>query len=153
MSGMADGNEAGRRRAAQQQVAVDVLGRGGSYGDAGEEADVDRRTIGRWMQDAAFRRRVAARRDAWVAEISGQLVAAGPDAVTVLIQESRIGERSADRVRAATALLHQAARFRRDHDLEERLRALEEKLGLSDTGPEQPAEDPDLSDPSTGEEH
>jgi hypothetical protein len=131
-----NGGEVADRRAARQQIAVHVLGRGGSYGDAGEEAEVDRRTIGRWMRDPEFRRRVQERREEWVAEIAGQLVAAGPDAVTVLVQESRIAPLASDRIRAATALLSHSQRFRRDHGFHERLRAIEEDLGLVGSGDE-----------------
>jgi hypothetical protein len=54
-------------------------------------------------------------------------------------REMTLGERSADRVRAAALSLTLAARFRREHEIEMRLRAVEERLGLV-TGTN-PAED------------
>jgi hypothetical protein len=123
-------NEAAERRGAQQRIAAEVLGHGGSYREAGERAGVDARTIQRWMRDPLLRARVSEQWDAWVDEVRGQLEAAGPEAVTVLRAECRDAPRSADRVRAATALLSYSQRFRREHEFEARLQTLEERLGI-----------------------
>ena len=82
------------------------------------------------MRDPVFRARVSEQWDRWVDEVRGQLEAAGPEAVAVLRAECRDGPRSADRVRAATALLSYAQRARREHEFEARLRTLEERLGI-----------------------
>jgi hypothetical protein len=63
--------------------------------------------------------------------LSGQLIGAAMGATDVIRREMTLGERSADRVRAAGLALTLAARFRREHELELRLRAVEERLGIT----------------------
>ena len=101
MSSGTDETESSRRRAAQQQIALEALAEGASYAHAGQAAGVDRRTIGRWMTDPDFSRRVSERRNECVAQITGELVAAGPDAVLAIRRELADADRPADRLRAA----------------------------------------------------
>ena len=74
------------------------------------------------MSDPAFARRVSERRAEWTSQITGELVAAGPDAVLAIRRELADAERSADRLRAAGMLLALAHRFREQYELDERLR-------------------------------
>jgi hypothetical protein len=128
--------ESALRRAAQQEVAVEVLGEGRSYQHAAQSAGVDRRTVTRWMADPSFARRVSERRGEWINQITGELVAAGPDAVLAIRRELVDAERPADRLRAAALLLTLAHRFREQHELSDRLRELEARLGLIDANDE-----------------
>jgi hypothetical protein len=141
VSTIAPDGEAARRRASQQEIAVEVLGEGASYAHAGQAAGVDRRTITRWMADSAFSRRVSERRNEWVSQVTGELVASGPDAVLAIRRELVDAERPSDRLRAATMLLTLGHRFREQYELNNRIRLIEERLGLdrsTDTGAEPP---------------
>jgi hypothetical protein len=59
--------------------------------------------------------------------------------VAVLREEARSGQRSADRVRASVALLNYTQRFQREQRFEQRLRAVEERLGIAEPGVGPPA--------------
>jgi hypothetical protein len=119
------------RQAAEKRVVVAALGRNLDYGEAAALAGVSERTIGRWRrEDPAFDAAIREQRERWVNEIVGDLAVAGREAVAVLRFEARFGERSADRVRASVAVLHEGQRFRREVDFEVRMRAIEERLGL-----------------------
>jgi len=122
--------EAARRRADRDERIKEALSVGLSYTDTSEEVGVSVRTIARLMSDAEFAADVWERRSARMAQLSGQLIGAALGAVDVIRREMTLGERSADRVRAAALSLTLAARFRREHELELRLRAVEERLGL-----------------------
>jgi hypothetical protein len=120
-----------RRQAAQKKIIVAGLARGLTFDEAGELAGVVARTIGRWRkEDPVFDQAIVAERETWVAEIVGGLAVAGIEALNILRFEARFGERSADRVRAAVALLNQGQRFRREANYEVRMRKVEERLGL-----------------------
>jgi hypothetical protein len=123
-------NESESRRAALDEILIAELARGRTYEEAGATADCSARTVGRRMRDPAFRRLVWERRSEWASEITGQLIERSGDAVDIVYEEARTAERSADRIRAATMLLNLGHRFRQAYELEERLRAVEEQLGL-----------------------
>jgi transposase-like protein len=93
--------EAEDRRAAQQQVVVELLAQGSSYADVAQEVGITSRTIPRWMADGEFRRRVSDRRGEILGEVTGQLVASAHDVVGQLRVEVFGAERSSDRIRAA----------------------------------------------------
>jgi hypothetical protein len=123
--------ESARRRAASQEIAIEVLGKGGSYGHAGQAARKDPRTIGRWMTDPVFAARVSERRAEWVSQIAGELTASGPDAVMAIRREMVDAPRPSDRLRAAALLLTLGHRFREQYELDQRLRKVETRVGLS----------------------
>jgi hypothetical protein len=119
------------RQAAAKRIVIAALGRNLEYGEAAALAGVSERTIGRWRkEDRAFDEAIREQRERWVNAIVGDLAVAGREAVAVLRFEARFGERSADRVRASVAVLHEGQRFRREVDFEVRMRAIEERLGL-----------------------
>jgi hypothetical protein len=134
--------EATRRRAGEQDVAVELLAQGVSYAHTGQQVGRDERTIGRWMTDPGFAARVAERRTAWMSQVVGELVAAAPDAVLAIRRELAEAVRPADRLKAAALLLTYAQKFREHHEHDRRLRELEQLLGLLPRAAVQPAEEP-----------
>ena len=137
----ARGSELARRRVASQEIAIEILGAGGSYAHAGQGAGRDRRTVGRWMTDPAFAARVSERRAEWVSQIAGELVAAGPDAVLAIRREVVDAQRSSDRLKAAALLLTLGHRFREQNELDQRLRNVEVLVGLAPDNAISPADE------------
>lgn len=99
-------NERESRRDALDEVVINELARGRTYEEAATAAGWSSRTVARRMRDPQFRRRVSELRSVWVSELSGRLVDSGSTAIDVIVQECRIAERSADRLRAAGMLLN-----------------------------------------------
>jgi hypothetical protein len=128
-------NEAVLRRRALDELLVQELARGATYKQAGAAGRCSARTVARRMQEPAFRRRVVELRAARVSELVGRLLEAGSEAIEAILDECRNPERGADRLRAAGMLLTLGLRFRQTHELEERLRLVEERLGLVDPEP------------------
>jgi transposase len=125
-----DQGTSAQRRDAQDDVLIEALAHGLSYRDAGERAGVTSRTVQRRMDTPEFRARVSSRLTEVTSATTGRLTHAAEQAIDTLVEELRNGERSADRVRAASQLLGFGIRFRREHELEARLREVEARLGL-----------------------
>jgi hypothetical protein len=128
-------SEPQERRAAQDEILVGALASGLSYSEAGAQAGVVSRTVARRLEDPQFASRVSRRRAELVSTVAGRLAGAAAEAVATVLHELREAERSADRLRAASLLLSQVLRFRRDEELEARLRLVEERLGLGTAEP------------------
>jgi hypothetical protein len=126
--------EADDRRRVQDDLLIVALARGLSSERAGEVAGVSGRTVRRRMRDPGFGRRVREVRDQWVDRVTGQLIGGASDAVNTIVVECRDGERSADRLRAASLLLGLGLRYRQAAELEARVRELETRLGLTTDG-------------------
>src|SRR5436190_10426711 len=127
--------ESGRRRADRDERIKEAIALGLTYAEVAQEVTgVSVRTIARLMSDQGFASDVWQRRAERMSALSGQLIGAAMGATDVIRREMALGERSADRVRAAGLALTLAARFRREHELELRLRAVEERLGLTASG-------------------
>jgi len=95
---------------AKQQKALDALLRGCTQEAAAHAAGVNRRTLGRWMsQNAAFQRALAEN---------------ACDALARALQ----GEAQPAQVRAADVVLARLMPLRELVEIEERLKALEEKI-------------------------
>ncbi len=116
--------EADRRRTHQDEVIVAALASGRSYEDAGAAAEVSARTVRRRMAEPAFATAVSARRGERVAAVTGQLVAAGGDAIAV-ITDCLGSERDSVRLRAAHLLLSLGVQLRGATELEQRITELE----------------------------
>ena len=110
-------SEAEARRQDQDEIVIDALARGLSYGRAGELAGVSPRTVRRRMADEAFAREVRTRRTERVSAVTGQLVTASEEAVGVLMQ-CLGAEKDGVRIRAATLLLQHSERYRAQSDLQ-----------------------------------
>jgi transcriptional regulator with XRE-family HTH domain len=126
---MSEGDD---RRAVEQELAAELLASGLSYGEVAEELGRTARTIGRWMADPKFRRSVSERRTQRLAEVTGRLAMSAPDVVGQVRYEVFEAESSADRVRAAGLFMRLLMQLRRDAELEDRLGAVERRLGLLD---------------------
>jgi hypothetical protein len=124
-------SEAAERRAALDEVLISELARGLPYEDAGRSVGWSGRTVARRMGDAGFRRRVSELRGEWVAQHAGRLVDYAGDAIEAIRDEVMTAERTADRLKAASLLLTACLRFRQNHELDERLRLIEDRLGLT----------------------
>ena len=125
-------NEAADRRDAQNDIIKSALANGASYSEAGALAGVDARTVQRRMTDPSFRATVSKHRTDMVSQLTGRLVAGSGDALEVIAREMRQGQRSADRIRAASLYLTLSLRFHDQSNLEARMRKVEHQLGLSD---------------------
>jgi hypothetical protein len=105
-----------------------ALAAGQTARDAARSAGVGERTATRRLADPAFRRRVEALRADLVRQAAGRLVEGMTQAADTL--RSLLEARSeAVRLGAARTILELAPRLREAAELEERLRALEERLG------------------------
>lgn len=122
--------ESAARRAAQQELVIEALARGANYTKAGKLAGVAAKTVQRWMRDAAFTRRLSDRRGDRLSEVTGLLLDATTDAVTVIRRECVQAEKASDRIRAAALLLTLSTRMRDKLDVEARLAEVEAFIGL-----------------------
>jgi hypothetical protein len=120
------------RRAAEQELAAELLATGLSYGEVAEELGRTSRTIGRWMANPKFRRLVSEQRAQRLAEVTGRLAMSALEVVGQVRYEVFDGESSADRIRAAGVYMKLLMQLRRDAELEDRLREAERRLGLHD---------------------
>jgi hypothetical protein len=124
-------SEAQRRRAGRERLVVESLATGATYGAAAATAGIGRRTVARWMEDGEFRRRVSARRGEVTTEVVGRLVASSHEAIDAIRAELQNGERSGDRLRAASLLLSLGLRFREQHELEQRVQDVEDRISAA----------------------
>lgn len=112
------------RRDDQDELLVAALAAGRRYAEAADVAGVSERTVRRRMSDADFARAVSVRRGELVGALTGQLVSAGQDAITVL-QGCLHSDNAAAQIRAAHLLLTLGSQLRHTHELEQRIAALE----------------------------
>lgn len=121
-------------RERQDELLRSALATGATYAAAGTVAGVSERTVRRRMGDPQFAAEVSVRRGEQVATVTGQLVAAGTDAVEVL-RDCLRSDTDSVRLRAAHLILTVGAQLRHAHELEERLGALETcALSFADGG-------------------
>lgn len=125
----AGSGESAARRAVQQELVLEALAAGESYGQAGARAGVTGKTVQRWMRDPGFSRQLSDRRGARLSEVTGLLLDATTDAVRVIRQECQHAEKASDRLRAAALLLSMATRMREKLDVEARVAEIEVFLG------------------------
>ncbi len=90
-------------------------------------ARVSARTVRRRMADEEFARRVSTGRGEWVSAVTGRLTEVAFEAVDTL-RRGLSADRPVDQIRAAHEILVLGLRYRTDHELEGRLRALEQRL-------------------------
>lgn len=112
---------------AQDELIVAALASGATYPEAAGLASTSPRTVRRRMADEAFARRVSTARGELVAAVTGRLTDVAFEAVDTL-RHGLNAEKSVDQIRAAHEILVLGLRYRTDHELEGRLRALEQQL-------------------------
>jgi len=113
---------------ARQQKALDALLRGCTQEAAAREAGVSRRTLGRWLtQNVAFQRALRDAEQEALKRIHRRLAALAECACDALARALQ-GEAGAAQVRAADIVLARLMPLRELVEIEERLKALEEKV-------------------------
>lgn len=115
------------RRAARDDLLVELLATGRSYEEAAAVAHCSGRTVARRMSDEAFRDRVTQRRGRLVAEITGQLTDIATQAVAAM-RDALADEDPAVRLRAAQMALSHLSRFHHQTDLEDLSRQILARL-------------------------
>ncbi len=107
------------------------LAGGASWERAATVCGCSKRTIARRLKDPKFRSELDDARGQLFESAFSRLVAAGQAAAGTLISLLSRDTPAAVRLGASRTLLESSCRFRETHELEERLRALEERLGKS----------------------
>ena len=110
---------------AKQELAALSLAAGASIRAAAKNAEAGERTLHTWLDDPAFKARVAQLR----AEILDQAVgglAVGTSKATATLLKLLDDESAGIRLRAAQAVLDSAIRFRDAAEMDARLQALED---------------------------
>ena len=102
---------------------------GGATQDHAAAVGCSRRTIVRKLQDPAFLIQLDEARTQLFAAAFNRIVAAGQVAAGTLISLLSRETPAAVRLGAARTLLEASVKFRAENELEQRLRALEDKLG------------------------
>lgn len=113
----------------RDSLLIAQLAGGATQEHAATAVGCSRRTVARKLQDPKFCGQLdEARRQLFEAAF-GRIVAAGQAAAGTLISLLARETPSATRLGAARTLLEASCKFREQHEVEERLRALEERLG------------------------
>lgn len=108
-------------------AAVLALASGETVAAAARKAGVTERTVYRWRQDDAFRREVDQARAEMFSRALGCMAEGAASAALVLRQLCLKAKSENVKLGAARALLEQGPKLRESVELEERLRALEER--------------------------
>ena len=101
---------------------------------AARQCGLSIRTVYRRLAEADFRRRLQALRSDMVSRTAGTLTAAATEAVRTLLELLKTPVSDAVRLGAARSVLEMGLKVREAADLEERLAALEQQLGVAEAG-------------------
>jgi hypothetical protein len=127
----AEGTEAERRRAAKKAQALILLGEGKHYPEVAATVGIGKRTLAKWLaDDEEFRRALSELRVAKTSELTSRMVSSAAGVVDMIHREAFEGERSADRIRAGGLYVQLTIRLHHEADVEQRVRRVEERLGL-----------------------
>jgi hypothetical protein len=119
------------------RTLLQALACGATVENAARKAGVGERTVYRRLADTAFRERLNQERLDLVKRTAGMLTGAGPTSVKTLLDlQTDFTVAAAVRRRAARDILEMGLRLREGAELEERLAAIEARLGrqLGDVG-------------------
>jgi hypothetical protein len=119
----------GRRKADHQLLAA--LACGATVESAARQAGVSESTAYRRLADPAFGRQLQATRADMIQRTAGALTAAATEAVRTLLELQKAVAPPAVRLGAARSVLEIGIKLREAADLEERLSALEQQLGVA----------------------
>ena len=111
-----------------------ALACGASVDQAARQCGLSVRTVYRRLAETDFRRRLQALRGDMVSRTAGTLTAAATEAVRTLLELLKSSASDAVQLGAARAVLEMGMKVREAADLEERLAALEEQLGVAEAG-------------------
>src|SRR5271166_3778523 len=106
-----------------------ALACGATIDAAARSLGVSERTAYRRLADAAFRQRLQVLRADMVQRAAGALTAAGAEAVRTLLALQKESTPAGVRLGSARAVIELGVKLRETVELEERLRALEERVG------------------------
>ncbi len=116
------------------EILAAHLAAGLTVQEAAEAARLSPRTVGRKLQEPAFRRRLQEIRAEIADRVCGQLVNAATEAARVL-QELLSASSDNIRLSAAKEILSAASRARSDGEFEQRIRELEEAAQTTRSAP------------------
>jgi hypothetical protein len=116
------------RRGADERLLQTLAG-GATVAAAATQAGVSEATAYRRLAEPEFRRRLQALRADIVQRTAGTLTAAANEAVQALLELLKAAAPPAARLGAAKAVLELGMKVREAAELEQRLAALEERLG------------------------
>ena len=120
----------GRRNADHQLLRAFACG--ATVEGAARQAGVSESTAHRRREDPVFRRQLQALRADLVQRTAGALTAASTESVRTLLELQKPSAPPAVRLGAARSILEIGIKMREAADLEERLSALEQQLGVAD---------------------
>ena len=109
-----------------------ALACGASVDQAARQCSLSTRTVYRRLADSAFRQQLQALRADLVQRTAGALTAAATEAVRTLLELQKPSAPPAVRLGAARSVLELGIKLREAADLEERLTALEQQLGVAE---------------------
>jgi hypothetical protein len=107
---------------------------GATVESAARQAGVSESTARRRLRDPAFQQQLQILRSDVVQRTAGALTAAATEAVRTLLELQKPSAPPAVRLGAARSILDIGIKLRESADLEERLSALEQQLGVADCG-------------------
>jgi hypothetical protein len=118
----------GRRANADEQLLLS-LACGATAEQAAAKAQVSVRTVYRRLEDPDFARRLRGLRAEMVQRTAAALTAAATEAVRVLLDLMKPASTGPVRLGAARSVIELGAKLREMVELEERIKALEERVG------------------------
>jgi hypothetical protein len=121
----------GRRKADHQLLAA--LACGATVESAARQAGVSESTAYRRLADPIFCQQLQATRADMIQRTAGALTAAATEAVRTLLELQKAAAPPAVRLGAARSVLEIGIKMREAADLEERLSALEQQLGVANS--------------------
>ncbi|HEV2124253.1 MAG TPA: hypothetical protein VGW38_15960 [Chloroflexota bacterium] len=119
---------AGRGRQNADLTLIVAIAAGATQEQAAKQAGVSPRTVARRLADPEFQRQVDETRAATLRQATDRLSAASLAAVATLLKLLNADSESA-RLGAARAILELGAKLRESQDLEQRIAALEQRIG------------------------
>ena len=120
-----------RGRQDADEALLMALACGATVENAAQKAGISRRTAQRRLADSAFRQRLAERRADMVQRTAGMLTAASLESVKTLLTLQASPNPAGVRLGAARSVLDMAVKLREASEWEERLLALEQRLGAN----------------------
>ncbi len=116
-----------RHASARDEIAIIALACGSTIAAAAHQSGHSERTLRRRLSNVDFVARVEHARAEIVARVAGRLTEAAEDAVATLRDLLEARHAAGVRLRAASVILTQAARYREQEDLEVRITDLERR--------------------------
>jgi hypothetical protein len=123
---------ANKPRKKAEDALLLALAVGATVENAARQCGLSERTVYRRLGEPEFRQRLQQLRTDMIQRTAGALTAAATEAVRTLLELQKTGAPPAARLGAARSILEIGIKLREAADLEERLSALEQQLGVAD---------------------